>query len=107
MGSQNFGKTKPNKHIDIGSSLFFVTNVSAFFPVEFYDYRPVKINISNLDCKSGNITSLPFPDDSVESFKLVNFAFITDGGYFLPDASENDVKDQKYGCGCFWFKCSI
>jgi len=169
---------KPKKHIDIGSSLYFVTNVSAFVPVEFYDYRPAKINLSNLDCKSGNIISLPFTDNSVESlscmhvvehiglerygdpfdpqgdlkainelkrvikqngsllfvvpiggkmriqynahriytyeyitkcfesFRLENFALITDDGGFLSDASENDVKDQKYGCGCFLFKRS-
>jgi SAM-dependent methyltransferase len=169
-------KNKPAKHIDIGSSLSFISNVSAFIPFEFYDYRPAKINISSLDCKSGNIVSLPFPDDSVESIscmhviehiglerygdpfdpqgdlkgiselkrvlkkngsllfvvplggkmriqynahriytfeyiikcfeplKLENFAFITDDGLFLPDANKNDVKNQKYGCGCFWFK---
>jgi SAM-dependent methyltransferase len=169
-------KNKPVKHIDIGSTLYFISNVSAFIPFEFYDYRPVNINISNLDCKSGNIVSLPFSGDLVESIscmhvvehiglerygdpfdphgdlkamdelkrvlkqngsllfvvplgdtmriqynahriytfeyiikcfeslKLENFAFVTDDGQFLPEASENDVKEQKYGCGCFWFK---
>jgi SAM-dependent methyltransferase len=172
-------KNKPNLHIDIGSSLYFVSNVSAFIPIEFYDYRQAKINLSNLDCKSGDIVSLPFPSDSVESIscmhvvehiglerygdlfdpqgdlkaihelkrvlkqrgsllfvvplgdkmriqynahriytfeyiakcfdtlKLENFAFITDNGQFLPDAVENNVKGQRYGCGCFWFKRNI
>jgi len=172
-------KIKPNKHIDIGSSLYFVTNVSAFVPIEFYDYRPAKINLSNLDCKSGNIISLPFLDESIESIscmhvvehiglerygdpfdpqgdikainelkrvlkkngsllfvvplgekmriqynahriytyeyikkyfeplRLENFAFINDDGQFISNASDSDVKDQKYGCGCFWFRRSI
>jgi len=169
-------KIKPKEHIDIGSSLYFVTNVSAFVPIKFYDYRPAKINLSNLDCLHGDIISLPFDDSSIESiscmhviehiglerygdpfdpqgdlkaihelqrvlkpngsllfvvplgcqmriqynahriytfeyicdcfksYKLENFAFITDDGQFLLDADENDVKEQKYGCGCFWFK---
>jgi SAM-dependent methyltransferase len=174
--SRILAKNKPVTHIDIGSNLYFVSNVSAFVPIKFYDYRPAKINLSNLDCKSGDVVSLPFPDDSVESIscmhvvehiglerygdpfdpqgdlkaiselkrvlkqngsllfvvplggkmriqynahriytfdyiiktfeplKLEDFAFINDDGRFLPDASENDVKEQKYGCGCFWFK---
>jgi hypothetical protein len=36
-------KTKPEKHIDIGSILYFVSYVSAFMPIRFYDYRPVEL----------------------------------------------------------------
>jgi len=39
-----------------------------------------------------------------EPYKLENFAFINDNGQFISDASENDTREQKYGCGCFWFK---
>jgi len=63
---------KPAMHIDIGSNLYFISNVSAFIPIEFYDFRPAKINLSNLDCKSGNIVSLPFPSDSVESISCMH-----------------------------------
>lgn len=35
---------------------------------------------------------------------LVEFSLITDSGDFLEKADPAIVKEQKYGCGCFWFK---
>ncbi|KKQ33957.1 MAG: hypothetical protein US50_C0067G0005 [Candidatus Nomurabacteria bacterium GW2011_GWB1_37_5] len=53
-------KTKPAKHIDISSTLNFSAIVSAFIPVEFYDYRPANIVLNNLTSKKADLTSLPF-----------------------------------------------
>jgi hypothetical protein len=39
-------QTKPAKHIDISSITHFSNIVSAFIPVEFYDYRPANIVLS-------------------------------------------------------------
>ncbi len=39
---------KPEKHIDIASTLHFCSIVSAFIPTEFYDYRPARLNLNNL-----------------------------------------------------------
>jgi hypothetical protein len=36
-------------------------------------------------------------------FDLKNFSLITDEGLFIENADPNLVKDQKYGCGCFWY----
>jgi SAM-dependent methyltransferase len=36
--------------------------------------------------------------------ELVEFALIPDAGGLIIDADPALVKDQKYGCGCFWFK---
>jgi SAM-dependent methyltransferase len=63
---------KPKKHIDISSILHFSTLVSAFVPVEFYDYRPAEVHLSNLECKRGDLTALPFPNDSVESISCMH-----------------------------------
>lgn len=41
---------QPEKHIDIGAKLDFATLLSAFIPVEFYDYRPASILLSDLSC---------------------------------------------------------
>jgi len=30
----------PTSHVDISSSLYFVSIASAFLPIQFYDYRP-------------------------------------------------------------------
>lgn len=35
---------------------------------------------------------------------LVEFSLITDSNEFIIDAPISLVADQKYGCGCFWFK---
>src|SRR5690606_27505363 len=33
-------KNRPEKHVDISSTLHFCSILSAFVPVDFYDYRP-------------------------------------------------------------------
>jgi SAM-dependent methyltransferase len=70
--SRILNKTMPIEHIDIGSSLFFVSIVSAFIPIKFYDYRPARINLSHLNCEFANITSLPFSDGSIDSISCMH-----------------------------------
>src|ERR1035437_7649633 len=57
----------PKKHVDISSSLYFCGIVSAFVPVDFYDYRPANIALSNLGSMRGDLMNLPFPSNSVAS----------------------------------------
>ncbi|MFA6463639.1 MAG: DUF268 domain-containing protein [Candidatus Paceibacterota bacterium] len=164
----------PIKHIDISSSLYFCGIVSAFVPVDFYDYRPADLKLSNLQSKEGDLHNLPFESNTIKSiscmhtiehiglgrygdpidsngdikainelkrvvvkdgsllfvtpvgkpkiefnahriysyeqivsyfdgFELKEFTLITDKGDFIENADKNLVKEQKYGCGCFWF----
>ena len=65
-------KINIKKHIDISSTLHFSTILSAFIPVEFYDYRPANIRLDNFISKEGDLLSLPFPDDSVESLSCMH-----------------------------------
>ena len=37
---------------------------------------------------------------------LFEFSLITDDGSMITNADPNMVKQQQYGCGCFWFKKS-
>jgi hypothetical protein len=62
----------PAFHTDISSSLFFSGIVSAFVPVHFYDYRPAKLKLSNLESKSCNLSSLHFPDNSITSLSCMH-----------------------------------
>ena len=63
----------PKKHIDISSKITFNVIVSAFIPIEFYDYRPARIyNLSNLECKSVDLTCLHFHDNSIESISCMH-----------------------------------
>lgn len=39
-----------------------------------------------------------------EGLNLVEFSLVTDSGDFIENANPDIVKEQKYGCGCFWFK---
>ena len=164
----------PSKHTDISSSLYFSGIVSAFVPVDFYDYRPADLKLSNLTSKHADLNKLPFTDNSINSLscmhtvehiglgrygdkidpdgdlkaineliritaiggsllfvvpvgkpkiefnahriysyeqilgyfkdlKLKEFSLITDDGNFIENAKMEIVKEQKYGCGCFWF----
>ena len=64
--------TKPQLHIDISSSIYFVTGLSAFLPVEFYDYRPASITLSGLTSGRADLCKLPFPDASVRSLSCMH-----------------------------------
>lgn len=171
-------KIAPEIHTDISSSLYFSTIVSAFVPINFYDYRPAKINIPGFNSFAGNLMQLPFEDRSIKSLSCLHtiehiglgrygdpldydgdlkaikelIRVLADNGdliivvpigkariqynahriysydqivtYFkeltllefslLPDdeneqswianASNSQADQQKYGCGCFWFK---
>lgn len=63
---------RPTKHIDISSYTYFSTLVSAFLPVEFYDYRPAEITLSNLTCGAADLCNLTFADRSVESISCMH-----------------------------------
>jgi len=89
-------KTKPNKHIDISSTLHFSTIVSAFLPVEFYDYRPANIKLDNLFSKEGNLMALPFNDSSVDSLSCMHtIEHIGLGRYGDPLDPDGDLKAIK------------
>lgn len=65
-------KNKPKLHIDISSDLRFVTLVSAFIPIDFYDYRPVDFSLSGLNSKQGDLMALPFENNSVASLSCMH-----------------------------------
>ena len=64
--------TRPEKHVDIGSSLRFIATASAIVPISFYDCRPAKISLSGLSCGQADLTRLPFPDASVNSLSCMH-----------------------------------
>jgi len=62
----------PAKHLDISSTLHFCSMLSAFIPVEFYDYRPANLVLSDLVSAAADLTQLPFGDDSVASISCMH-----------------------------------
>jgi len=65
-------KTKPMLHVDISSTLYFVAMVSAFVPIEFYDYRPANLRLKNLKCGKEDLMKLSFKDNSIKSLSCMH-----------------------------------
>lgn len=60
------------EHVDISSSLYFSSIVSAFVPVRFFDFRPAKLNLSNLISAPSDLTRLHFADNSIQSLSCMH-----------------------------------
>jgi hypothetical protein len=65
-------REKPKIHIDVSSSLYFNVLMSAFVPIEFYDYRPADLNLSGLKSGKADLLKLPFLDNSVKSISCMH-----------------------------------
>lgn len=64
--------TRPERHVDISSLTYFSTLCSAFLPIEFYDYRPAGIVLSNLTCGAEDLCALSFSDRSLSSVSCMH-----------------------------------
>jgi SAM-dependent methyltransferase len=62
----------PAFHIDVSSTLHFCTQLSAFIPVRFYDFRPAQLNLDNMLSDKADLTNLFFESDSVESISCMH-----------------------------------
>lgn len=65
-------RTKPPMHIDLSSSLYFSAIVSAFVPIQFYDYRLAPIELSGLSSNRADLLNLPFENDSIPSLSCMH-----------------------------------
>jgi SAM-dependent methyltransferase len=65
-------KARPEKHIDISSSLFFCSTLSSVIPTEFYDYRPADLKLSNLSTHFSDLCQLPFATNSISSLSCMH-----------------------------------
>jgi len=65
-------QTKPDLHVDISSILSFSTIVSAFVPVQFYDYRPAEIKLSQFTSGYADLKKLPFESNSLLSLSCMH-----------------------------------
>ncbi len=86
-------KTAPELHIDISSSLYFCTIVSAFIPVKFFDYRPAALGLSDLTSERADLNDLPFENDSIQSISCMHtIEHIGLGRYGDPLDYDGDLK---------------
>ena len=63
---------RPASHVDVSSSIYFVALGSAAIPMTHYDYRPPRLTLSNLECRSGDLLALPLESDSVPSLSCMH-----------------------------------
>jgi hypothetical protein len=91
--ARTLAKIKPALHIDISSSLYFCSIVSAFIPVKFYDYRPANLCLNNLSVGSADLLCLPFENASINSLSCMHvIEHIGLGRYGDPLDPDGDLK---------------
>jgi ubiquinone/menaquinone biosynthesis C-methylase UbiE len=67
--------------------------LSAFVPVEFYDYRPANLKLSNLRSAFADLTKLHFQSNSIESLSCMHVVeHVGLGRYGDPLDASGDVK---------------
>lgn len=71
---QGIQKRLPKEHVDVGSSIRFLSMVTTVVPVTFVDIRPIALDFNNFTCKPGSILELPFKDNSVDSLSCLHVA---------------------------------
>jgi len=67
-------KSKVTKHVDVGSRVDFVGFLTSITEVTFIDIRPLLVNLENFKSIKGDILSLPFKDNSIESLSCLHVA---------------------------------
>jgi len=91
--SRVVAETRPAQHVDIASSLYFVSSVSAFVPTRFIDFRPADMGLSGLISEAGTLMQLPFSNNSVESLSCMHVVeHVGLGRYGDPLDYDGDIK---------------
>lgn len=90
------GKTRPFEHVDIGSWIPFVTNLSAFIPVRSYDFNRLNISVPGLETGEANLLSLPFESNSISSLSCMHvLEHVGLGRYGDPWDADGDLRAMK------------
>jgi SAM-dependent methyltransferase len=71
---KNLLADKPAEHVDVGSSIRFLSMASAVTKLKFVDIRPVKLDFDSFECIEGSILKMPFADNSVNSLSCLHVA---------------------------------
>jgi SAM-dependent methyltransferase len=87
---------RPEEHVDVGSSIRFLSTASAITKLKFVDIRPVQLDFDNFECLEGSILNMPFADNSVNSLSCLHVAeHIGLGRYGDPLDPQGTVKACK------------
>lgn len=70
--ARRLAETKPQCHVDVGSSVLTMGVLSAHVPTIFVDYRPLVVRQRGLACIAADINRLPFADRSISSLSCLH-----------------------------------
>jgi hypothetical protein len=92
-------RTRPAKHVDISSILCFSTIVSAFIPVDFYDFRSAPVRLNDFNSANADLTCLSFSDNSIDSLSSMHVVeHVGLGRYGEPLDPDGDLKAIRELC---------
>jgi SAM-dependent methyltransferase len=60
------------QHFDISSDIRFITQISAFLKVIYFEYNAIHINLSNVFIGQGDILNLPIKSNTIESISCLH-----------------------------------
>jgi SAM-dependent methyltransferase len=60
------------RHVDVGSSMMFVSTVLQMCELVYVDLRPITINLPTFRYQQGDLTNLPFENGSIESLSSLS-----------------------------------
>ena len=64
--------SRPEMHVDVGSSVLSMSVLSATVPMVFMDYRPIQVSLDGFLPVAGSITHLPFLSGCVVSISSLH-----------------------------------
>ncbi|MBI5502664.1 MAG: DUF268 domain-containing protein [Deltaproteobacteria bacterium] len=62
----------PPRHVDVSSDHRFVTQLASCLPVLYVEFRPVPLGLAGLETRQGDVTALPFQDQSIPSLSCLH-----------------------------------
>ncbi len=72
--AQKIIQNRATDHVDVGSNVVLVAFLSAVKGVSYVDIRPPGIELRNFGILRGDVTSLPYRNDSVKSLSCLHVA---------------------------------
>ncbi|MFT4599935.1 MAG: hypothetical protein ACI857_000102 [Arenicella sp.] len=60
------------QHVDISSTLYFCGIISAYLSVDFYDYRPANLVLSDLTSNKADLVKLEWESNSIKSLSCMH-----------------------------------
>jgi SAM-dependent methyltransferase len=70
--AQRIAEAAPQRHVDVGSRVDYVSFLTAITAVAFVDIRPLTASIEGLENVTGSVLAMPFEDRTLESVSCLH-----------------------------------